>query len=138
MKKNLIILLACLWSFLPIAVNGLPASQCPGALDTSDPSFCPSFRAAQICYCYEQLGTVSGFFSCNNINSIYSWILKSYPSVKEACVSQSNVSVETCMDEWSCYLMGGQDHLGRLCSETGAACDLKTVDTNLFVIPQKP
>ncbi|WED41800.1 hypothetical protein [Legionella cardiaca] len=95
------------------------AASCPNALPTNDANFCPSFKTAAICYC-----TASGLPSgvCQDMNVLYTRLIAYFGSIQKACEYQHYTSTQDCIDNWNCYLYGGVDSRGRLCSSTKRAC----------------
>lgn len=92
---------------------------CSNALPTNDANFCSSFKSVASCYC-----TASGLPSgmCQDMNALHARMVMVFGSLQKACEYQKHTSAKNCMDNWNCYLHGGKDSLGRLCSSTGAAC----------------
>ncbi|WP_084273736.1 hypothetical protein [Legionella fairfieldensis] len=93
---------------------------CPNALPTNDVNFCASFKDTAGCHCRELLP--KGGALCNNPHLIYETMLIRYKSLQNACATQTYTSAQDCMDNWSCYLNGGVDSHGRICSSTRLAC----------------
>ncbi|MBA3662117.1 MAG: hypothetical protein H0W64_10335 [Gammaproteobacteria bacterium] len=94
-------------------------SNCPQAVSASHPQFCQSFRAVAQCHCTES-GLPAGM--CRDMNTIYKRMLAVFGSQQKACAYQKDTQFQTCMDDWNCYLLGGRDSLGNLCSTTGKRC----------------
>lgn len=92
---------------------------CPSALPTNDYGFCSSFKASATCYC-----TASGVPArmCEDVGAIYNRMLGFFGSVQKACEYQHYTKVQDCIDNWTCYLIGGVDSAGRSCSGTQYAC----------------
>lgn len=111
MKKR--ILAICMYFF------GFSAFACTNALPTNDPGFCPSFKVAATCYCTSS-GLPAGM--CQDMNALYSRMLSVFGSLQKACEYQRYTSTQDCMDNWNCYLFGGIDSRGRLCSSNRQAC----------------
>jgi hypothetical protein len=103
-----------------ISTSLFAASSCPLALPTDNGGFCPSFKAAATCYCTEA-GVPKGL--CQDMNSIYKRMLAVFGSVKRACEYQKNTDPQTCIDGWGCYMNGGTDSHGKLCSGTASPCN---------------
>lgn len=95
-------------------------ASCPGASSVDSADFCPSFETAAICYCTETSGLPSAF--CSSAQSIYNQMTIFYGSLDRACDNQSYVSKQLCIDNWNCFMKGGQDSTGKSCSSTGKAC----------------
>lgn len=112
--KKIIILVVWFVSFSCFA-NPL---SCPSALSTTDPGFCNSFAAAASCYCAKTLPQSM----CMNINIIYQRMIAMFGSVENACRFQTETSTQICIDDWHCYLNGGKNSQGGLCSSSGKAC----------------
>lgn len=95
------------------------ALACDFAVPTDNPNFCPSFKAVAICHC-----TTSGLPAgiCQDVNALYNRMLAVFGSLKRACEYQKFTTPQDCMDNWNCYLKGGVDSRGRLCSGTQKAC----------------
>ncbi len=98
----------------------LKAFSCVNALPTDNVQFCPSFKSAATCYC-----TSSGLPSvvCQDMKSLYNRMVVVLGSLEKVCAYQHNTSTQECIDEWNCYLKGGVDSQGRLCSSTRKACE---------------
>lgn len=94
-------------------------ANCGQATSTDNPGFCKSFHDIAVCHC-----TSSGLPSslCNNISQLYDRMIAVYKTQQKACEYQKDTSVQTCMDDWNCYRLGGRDSQGRLCSSTGDVC----------------
>lgn len=92
---------------------------CPFAVPTNDPGFCSSFKSVATCYCTSS-GLPSGM--CQDMNALYNRMLAVFGSLQKACEYQRYTSPQDCMDNWNCYLHGGIDSRGRLCSSTKSAC----------------
>ena len=91
---------------------------CPSALPTNNPAFCASFLTAATCYCSKSLPSKM----CADINLIYQRMIALFGTIEKACKFQTETSVQTCLDDWQCYLKGGTDSQNGLCSGTGRAC----------------
>lgn len=126
MKKNIV---AIFLSFLFLAINAQAAqlsfpsslpklSNCP-QVSTTNPSFCPLFKATATCYCISS-GLPAGM--CQDINVLYGRMIAIFGSQQRACEFQKDDSVQNCMDDWNCYLRGGRNSQGGLCGSTGSAC----------------
>ncbi|MCX7114678.1 MAG: hypothetical protein NTW08_02020 [Gammaproteobacteria bacterium] len=109
--KNILAVLLCLLS--------VSAFACPNALPTNDSEFCGSFKTAATCYC-----TASGLPGgmCQNMSALYKRMMVVFGSLQRACEYQHYTSVQDCIDNWTCYLIGGIDSQGRMCSSTQNAC----------------
>ena len=92
---------------------------CPIAVPTSDVNFCASFKSAATCYCTSS-GLPSGM--CQDINALYNRMVVVFGSLQKACDYQHHTSSQICMDNWNCYLHGGVDSRGNICSSTRLAC----------------
>jgi hypothetical protein len=57
-----------------------------------------------------------------DIKLIYNRMIAIFGTIEKACNFQVETSVQTCIDDWQCYLKGGKDTQGGLCSSTGKAC----------------
>ena len=114
MIKKIVILAIWFFSFTSVA-NAL---TCPAALPTTDPGFCNSFVAAGTCYCANSLPKRM----CMDMNLIFQRMIAMFGSIENACKFQTETSVQTCLDDWQCYLKGGKDSHGGACSGTGKAC----------------
>lgn len=95
------------------------AGACPGAAATNDPSFCPTFETSARCHCVEH-GLPSS--ACQDVHKVYTRMLALYQTVQRACASQHDTDLQTCIDDWTCYITGGVDSQGRSCSGTGNRC----------------
>ena len=94
----------------------IPAQNCPNDLPTNHPSFCYSFPDAATCYCRAQ--APGGM--CANMQIITNQMLGI--GIERACYIQHFVSFKDCVDNWHCYIYGGVDSSGRLCSSNGSKC----------------
>jgi hypothetical protein len=110
MKKIIIMMMSLL-------STGLLA--CPKALPTDDVNFCSSFKSVATCYC-----TSSGLPSslCQDTRVIYQRMIAMFQTLEKACEYQKYTSKQDCMDNWNCYLFGGVDSRGRICSSTQKPC----------------
>lgn len=97
-----------------------PLLACPKALPTNNESFCSSFKAVATCYC-----TSSGLPSnlCQDIKVLHQRVIAIFGSLQKACEHQHYTPTQDCIDNWNCYLYGGIDSRGRLCSATQRACE---------------
>ena len=95
------------------------AFSCPRAVPTNDPGFCASFKVAAACYCTSS-GLPAGM--CQDMRQLYARMISVFGSLNKACQYQGSTSVQDCLDNWGCYLRGGVNSNGTLCSSTGAAC----------------
>lgn len=114
MKKITTMLFLAFFSTSVLA-NG----SCPSALPTNDAGFCPSFQAAASCYCTAS-GVPKGM--CQDVKTIYKRMIAIFGTVQRACEYQKNTPVQVCVDDWNCYMNGGKDSAGQLCSGTGKSC----------------
>ena len=92
---------------------------CPRATPTNSPNFCPTFRIAAQCHCKES-GLPAGM--CKNLTLLYQRLISVFGGLDKACEFQHDTTKEDCMDSWNCYLHGGKNATGNLCSGTGRAC----------------
>jgi len=95
---------------------------CPQALPTNNPGFCASFKVSATCHCSQTLP--SGM--CQDVNLIYWRMIDMFGSPEAACEweekTQHDTTKQQCIDDWKCYLSGGTDSQGNVCSSTGKAC----------------
>lgn len=115
--KRSFILVTFFWSLSAFAES--IHSNCPLALPSSDPNFCESFKSVAMCHCTEALPPGM----CQDMATLYNRMIAKFKSLDKACEFQQDTSKQTCMDDWNCYLSGGQDKQGRLCSATGKKCE---------------
>lgn len=96
------------------------AGDCGQAVPTDDALFCTSFKMIAECHC-----TSKGLPrpACTNMKKIYERMTILYGSLQNACEAQHYTSTQTCIDDWNCYLHGGINSQGALCSGTGRACE---------------
>lgn len=115
--KWIFALMLSLLSFSSFAANMYLA--CPQALPTNHSDFCPSFKSVAKCHC-----TASGLpeRKCQNMENIYQLMIDRFGSVRKACEFQHDTSTQVCIDDWTCYRLGGKDSAGHLCSSTAKAC----------------
>jgi len=97
----------------------MAGGSCPQALPTNNAGFCPSFAAAAQCHCTAS-GVPKGL--CQDVKAVYNRMLAIFGTVQRACEYQKDTPTQTCVDDWGCYMNGGVDSQGQLCSSTGAAC----------------
>ena len=111
LKSVCVLLLFC--------ASSLTFADCPRARPIDDVNFCASFKTAAVCYC-----TASGLPSgvCQDMNSLYLRMIAVYGSLKNACSHQPYTTPEDCINNWNCYLYGGIDSTGKLCSGTKNPC----------------
>lgn len=95
------------------------ASSCSPATAVSSPGFCKSFGDAAKCHC-RSAGLPEGM--CKNYKLLYNRMINIYGSVERACRAQHETTVEECMNDWACFLDGGQTASGEICSGTGESC----------------
>lgn len=114
MLNKITILFFCLFSLSCFA----SISVCPSALPTTHSGFCASFVSAASCYCSNSLPKKM----CEDMNLIYQRMMGMFGSIENACKFQRETPPQTCIDDWSCYLKGGKDSHGGLCSGTGKSC----------------
>lgn len=91
---------------------------CGPALPTDNPSFCASFKSVAQCYCSNSLP--AGM--CTDMNQLVSRLMAVYGSLENACRAQKYTTAVDCMDNWNCYLNGGVDSRGRICSSNYSRC----------------
>lgn len=122
MKKSVLLLLSIVsFTAYASAPSQTPTTtNCPQALPTDDSNFCSSFKEAAVCRCVS-MGLPPGL--CQDMQSLNARMLSMFGSLERACSFQKDTSKQTCMDDWTCYLNGGEDATGRLCSSTGASCE---------------
>lgn len=113
MKKLLFFVAASLFSTLALA------NTCPTSSDTNQADFCTTFYSAASCRCSERQGPPS---ICTDMHQLYNVLVSLFGSINVACSKQHETSVQKCIDAWQCYISGGTDSQGRLCSGTGKAC----------------
>lgn len=106
-----------LFSVSSFANTSVPTGPCPDALPTDHPSFCASFPAAATCYCRAQAPSPG---MCANMQVITKQIMGM--GINAACFIQHFVTFQACVDNWVCYIHGGFDTSGRVCSSTGRNC----------------
>lgn len=114
MIKRIILITSCM-----ISVSAYAISACPVATDTNTPQFCSTFKTAAICHCTSS-GLPQGM--CTDIKKIYDRMISMFGSLQRACEYQKDTTTQICIDDWNCYLHGGKDSKGRLCSGTGKPC----------------
>jgi hypothetical protein len=95
------------------------ALACAKALPTDSPKFCASFKVAATCYCTSS-GLPAGM--CQDMNALYKRMVGVFGTLQKACEFQKYTSTQDCMDNWNCYLFGGTDSRGKLCSATKNPC----------------
>ena len=95
-------------------------ANCPQALATTDPNFCGSFKTAAVCFC--SLSLPAG--KCQDLGQIYKFMIGLHGSIENACRHQppKGTTPQICIDDWYCYLNGGVNSQGALCSSTGNKC----------------
>jgi len=91
---------------------------CPQASPTNAPNFCATFRVAAKCHCATGLPAAM----CEKMTYLYQRLLVVFGTLEKACEYQHDTTKENCMDSWHCYLYGGKNINGNLCSGTGRAC----------------
>lgn len=110
--KKLFVILICMYSASIFA--------CPNAAPTNDVQFCASFKTAAICYC-KASGLPSGL--CQDMKSLYNRMIAVLGSLEKACAYQHSSTPQECIDDWNCYLRGGVDSRGRICSSNYLPCE---------------
>lgn len=126
MKKSFIKYFIAFFGAL-ISFSTFADSACGYAVSTNDPGFCTSFRTIAECNCRELSPVKKICSGSDSMQKIYDMMLATHSfSVQKACeyahFRDPKVSVQECMDDWSCYRNGGKDSEGRLCSSTGNSC----------------
>jgi hypothetical protein len=93
---------------------------CERALPVDHPQFCLSFKSVASCHC-----TTSGlpYGMCQDVHMLYNRMIAVFKTLEKACQYQQHTSPQDCMNNWNCYLKGGVDSEGHLCSSTGRACE---------------
>lgn len=97
---------------------------CAQAAPTTSPAFCASFKTIAKCQC-EQLSPRKEI--CNDMTMIYKIMMATFgQDLGRACKyqqdKQGGTDPQTCINDWNCYLNGGKDSHGGLCSGTGSRC----------------
>ncbi len=95
------------------------AGSCPQALPADDIGFCKSFQAVAQCHC-QSSGLPAKM--CSNVSQVYQRMISTFGSIERACKYQKDTSYENCMQDWKCYLYGGNTNTHTLCNGTGKAC----------------
>lgn len=118
MIKKCFLFFVSFLSFSSFAATDVSAN-CGQALATDNPNFCESFRTVAECHCLAK-----GYprLVCHDMSKLYNLMLLVYWSQKSACEHQNETTVQTCMDDWDCYRVGGKDSQGKMCSMTGKSC----------------
>lgn len=106
----LLILLFCVFSY---------SFACSNALPTNDANFCSSFKSVATCYCTSS-GLPSGM--CQDVSALYGRMVIVFGSLQKACEYQKHTNTQNCLDNWNCYMYGGSDSQGNLCSSSGSSC----------------
>jgi hypothetical protein len=104
--------------FFVLFVTSSVSLACSQATPTNAPNFCATFRVAAQCHCSARLPAAM----CGKMNDLYQRLLIMFGSLEKACEYQHDTTKESCMDSWNCYLYGGNNVDGKLCSGTGRAC----------------
>jgi hypothetical protein len=121
MKKSALLLLSMIsFSCFAATANKTQATNCPQALPTDDLNFCSSFKEAATCHC-TSMGLPAGL--CQDMQNLNARMISMFGSLERACAFQKDTSKQTCIDDWNCYLNGGEDSNGSLCSSSGASCE---------------
>lgn len=115
MMRTLFIFFICLISS---SVFALPLA-CLQALPTTHPGFCASFKSVAQCHCEEKIPGAL----CKDMKTLYKRMLDMFGSLQKACEYQKDTTTQICIDDWNCYLNGGRNSQGGLCSNTGAKCE---------------
>ncbi len=127
MKKSILIVsLLCAFGF-SLSGNAMPKTlltstavlACGQATPTTDPNFCPTFKAVAQCHCVSS-GLPAGM--CQDMSLLYQRMVSMFGSIQKACEYQHDTSIQNCVNDWNCYRIGGTDSTGGLCSSTGRAC----------------
>lgn len=117
MIKKIIAILMLISS--PPIFPQMDSFSCPYALPTNNTNFCSSFKSVATCYCISS-GLPSGM--CQDMNALHNRMIAVFGTLQKACEYQRYTTPQDCVDNWSCYLYGGIDSRGRLCSATKRAC----------------
>ena len=119
--KKIVLLFMLGFSFSCFALE-----YCNKAPDITDPTFCSEFSKIAICHCMAD-GRLPPEL-CPSAQEVYKRMIATFGSQDKACRwqekngSPERTTYQECMDDWNCYMKGGVDSKGRLCSGTGAAC----------------
>ena len=111
MIKRLVLIFLCFFSMSSFA--------CTIAAPTDDINFCSTFKVAASCYCTSS-GLPSGM--CQDMNALYHRMMIVFGNLQKACEYQHYTTPQDCVDNWTCYLLGGIDSRGRLCNGTQRPC----------------
>lgn len=95
-------------------------AACPTAVSSNLPGFCNSFKSVAECHCTSS-GLPKGM--CQNMKLLFTRMISTFGSVQRACEFQHDTSVQTCIEAWNCYRLGGQNSNNQLCSGTGLPCE---------------
>lgn len=109
--KRFFLAFMCMLSFSAFA--------CVVAKPTGDSEFCSSFKAAATCYCTSS-GLPAGM--CQNMRTLYSRMMVVFGSLQKACEYQRYTKPQDCIDNWNCYLLGGNDSHGVACNLNQQPC----------------
>lgn len=102
MKKIITFLMCSTLSFSCFA-------DCAEAPPTSDPTFCPTFKAIAKCHCLADSGNTIPEKQCEDMNIVYSRMVATFGSQERACQwqeksgSEIRVKYQICMDDWNYY-----------------------------------
>lgn len=134
MKKTLFVGAAALFfvnfavanSAFPVATQVASSQICtPNPILPSDTvgNFCTLFPAT-VASCWPPVGAYKKF-SHQQMMQNYNLMKSVYGTLAQACrknAATTGSTVQQCIDQWTCYVTGGRDSQGGLCSGTGAAC----------------
>lgn len=103
-----------------IYLLSMSSFACTNAQPTDSVNFCSTFKAAATCYC-----SASGLPAsmCQNMKMLNARMIIVFGSLQKACEYQHYTSAQDCINNWNCYLQGGIDSNGKLCSSTQRPCE---------------
>lgn len=113
-------------SFAGTVFPVMPSGQCtPTPTVSSDTvsNFCTIFPES-VASCWPPVGSHRNFTYTQMIQN-YTLLRAVYGSLNAACAKNApsmSSTKQVCIDQWTCYVSGGRDSQGGLCSGTGVAC----------------
>lgn len=91
----------------------------------TSPAFCKTFKHSTIsgCHLHLRLAPFLWPIFCHSMPKIYHEMMHHYHrNIVKACRKQDHGYVQGCINGWHCYMYGGRDRKGQLCSGTGQSC----------------
>lgn len=131
MKKILLGICAFVCVFSAVAAPVFPgafqlkpsATQNCSVPSDNTPIFCSQFKSAVTQCAPNGMGMQAIY---NDMIAVYGGAQPFPTGLKNACIQEAKLyggTVQGCIDQWTCYWVGGQDSQGGECDGSGNQCD---------------